>query len=78
MQWHKQPVTCCQCCRSCCCYTWADGEGKSPLHCAAETGAVEAAGYLLSLGAAVNGRDKRGLTALHHAALAWHCGRPGR
>lgn len=47
-----------------------DSVGCTPLHYAAEVGAVDAAAVLLEAGAAVSARDCEGSTPLHRASLA--------
>lgn len=51
---------------------WQDGTGRSLLHCAADSGNVEFAQYLLHRGADVNLQEHRGLAALHFAAKLRH------
>jgi hypothetical protein len=44
-----------------------DKEGRTPLHCAAERGSVDACRALVDSGAALNARDDNGETPLHYA-----------
>lgn len=47
-----------------------DKEGRNALHVVASTGRVETVQYLLKLGLRVSSKDKKGWSAVHHAASA--------
>ena len=51
----------------------AEGTGKTPLHYAAENNSQKVVQALLSAGADINAKDKKGNTTLHHDAQCDSC-----
>ena len=49
-----------------------DGEGDTPLHCAARKGRLDAVRYLIDKGSTIDMKNIKGNTPLHWAALFGH------